>query len=146
MESGEPSRRPDGVTDETVKAVGLVSEALEYVERARGALYTFHQLLGGADLRLGDACTQLREAGHSEIADRLTKEVVGHNVLDGRWTFQIVEEFDDGYWSLFRDQERRVRAELQGGERHVYESEMKERRRTHGRAGHESRPTNGDAR
>ena len=117
-----------------------MSEALEYVERARGALYEFHQLMGGADLRLGEACDELRAAGHADIADRLETDLVGRNVLHGRWTFQIVEEFDDGYWSIFRDHERRVRDELQGGERHVYESQMKERRRTRGRPGHESRP------
>jgi hypothetical protein len=52
-------------------------------------------------------------------------------VLPGRWTFQIVEEFDDGYWSKFREQERAVRARLQNGERHVFEARMKKGRRAH---------------
>ncbi|MGZ6780411.1 MAG: hypothetical protein ACXVGO_15625 [Mycobacterium sp.] len=133
-------RRPDGVSDETVEAVGLVSEALEYVERARGHLYSFHQLIGHADLVLGEACDKLRAAGHDAIADRLEQDMVGRNVLEGRWTFQIVEEFDDDYWSRFRDHERRVRDELQQGRRHVFEAEMKEKRRTKGRPGHEARP------
>ena len=136
----DEDRRPEGVDDATVKAVGAVSEALECVERARGELYSFHQLMGHADLLLGEACDKLREAGHQAVADRLEKEVVGRNVLNGRWTFQIVEEFDDNYWSVFRDHERRVRDELQQGVRHVFEAEMKERRRTHGNAGHERRP------
>jgi hypothetical protein len=50
-------------------------------------------------------------------------------VLDGRWTFQIVEEFDDHYWSVFREHERHLRNTFQGGVRHVIELEMKERRR-----------------
>jgi hypothetical protein len=133
-------RRPDGVSHATVEAVGSVSEALEYVERARGHLYEFHQLMGHADLVLGGACDKLRAAGHGAIADRLESDMVGRNVLDGRWTFQIVEEFDDTYWSRFRDHERRVREELQHGARHVYEAEMKEKRRTKGRPGHEAHP------
>jgi hypothetical protein len=133
-------RRPDGVNDETVEAVGSVSEALEYVERARGHLYSFHQLMGHADLALGQACDKLRNAGHPAIAERLEIDLVGRNVLHGRWTFQIVEEFDDNYWSFFRDHERRVRDELQQGQRHVFEAEMKESRRTKGRSGHEPRP------
>jgi hypothetical protein len=132
--------RPDGVDDATVEAVGAVSEALECVERARGALYSFHQLMGHADLLLGEACDNLREAGHAEAADRLESEVVGRNVIHGRWTFQIVEDFDDNYWSVFRDHERALRDELQQGVRHVFEAEMKERRRTHGKRGHQSRP------
>jgi hypothetical protein len=138
--SDDLGRRPDGISDETVEAVGSLSEALEYVERARGHLYEFHQLMGHADLILGEACDKLRAAGHQTVADRLDCDMVGRNVLHGRWTFQIVEEFDDDYWSVFRDHERRVRDELQHGVRHVFEAEMKERRRTKGRPGHEGRP------
>jgi hypothetical protein len=139
--SGTPlDRRPLGVDDDTIAAVGKVSEAMEYVERARGHLYSFHQLMGHADLTLGEGCDELRSAGQEAVADRLERELVGRNVLNGRWTFQVVEEFDDGYWSQFRDHERRVREELQAGERHVFEAEMKERRRTRGRMGHEATP------
>ncbi len=133
-------RRPDGVSDETVDAVGTVSEAMEYVDRARGHLYSFHQLMGRADLLLGEACDKLRAAGHDEVADRLASELVGRNVLYGRWTFQIVEDFDDNYWSVFREHQQRITDELQGGVRHIFEAEMKENRRTKGRPGHEARP------
>lgn len=136
----QKTRRPEGVDDATVEAVGKVSEALECVERARGDLYSFHQLIGHADLMLGQACDMLRSAGHDAVADRLETEVVGRNVLHGRWTFQIVEDFDDNYWTVFREHERSVRDELQGGARHVWEEEMKDRRRTDGRPGHERRP------
>lgn len=133
-------RRSDGISDETVEAVGKVSEALEYVERARGHLYSFHQLTGHADLLLGEACDKLRAAGHPDVANRLETDLVGRNVLYGRWTFQVVEEFDDVYWSVFRDHERSVREELQDGARHVFEAEMKEKRRTKGRPGQEAHP------
>ena len=86
---------PDGVSDQTVDALGKLSEALETCERARGHLYTFHQLTGSADIELGEAVTALREAGHDAIADRIEHELVGRNVLPGRWTFQIVEDYDD---------------------------------------------------
>lgn len=132
--------RPPGTSDDTVEAVGKVSEALEYVERARGHLYAFHQLMGHADLLLGEACEDLRAAGHAGIADRLNEDMVGRNVIRGRWTFQVVEEFDDDYWSRFRDHEKRVREELMDGRRHVFEAEMKEERRTKGRDGHEATP------
>ena len=39
---------PDGASDALVAAVGKVSEALEWVERARGRLYDFHQMMGHA--------------------------------------------------------------------------------------------------
>ena len=134
--------RPHGTTAETVSALGKVSEALETVERARGHLYSFHQLMGGADLTLGAAVQELHEAGHHEQAERLATELVGRNVLPGRWTFQVVEEFDDGYWTAFRDHERGLRDELAQGRRHLFEAEMKEDRRTPGHPGHDARPAN----
>lgn len=136
----DPHIRPEGVPDETVEAVGKVSEALEWVERARGHLYELHQMLGHADLMFGEAADLLDEAGHPEQAEALRTEVVGRNVIEGRWTFQLVEDFDDGYWTEARAHERRIRDALLDGRRHVFESEMKEDRRTHGRRRHESRP------
>jgi len=132
--------RPDGATDTAVEAAGKMSEALEKLERARGHLYGFHQLVGEADLALDEVLDGLRECGEHEVAERLETELLGRNVIPGRWTFQIVEAFDDTYWEVFRAHERAVRDALVGGRRHVYESEMKERRRTHGRSGHEARP------
>ena len=133
-------RRPDGVDDATVAAVGRLTEALETVERARGHLYSFHQLTGEADFKIGDAVDQLRDAGHSELADRLGSEIVGRNVIDGRWTFQIMEEYDDIYWSALREAEREVRDQLTGGRRHLAEAELKEQRRTRGRPEHVAVP------
>ncbi|WP_415973959.1 hypothetical protein [Rhodococcus sp. 077-4] len=134
-------RRPSGVDDATVAAAGKLSEALECVERARGHLYSFHQLMGHGDLLLGEAVEALADAGHDVIADRLDTDMIGRNIAPGRWTFQLVEEFDDGYWTPLREHDRAVRKELLAGRRHVFEAEMKERRRTHGRSGHEARPS-----
>jgi hypothetical protein len=137
-------RRPDGLDDATVEALGDISEALEAVERARGHLYSFHQLSGTADLTLQKGVEGLRKAGHVELAEEIEADLVGRNVLPGRWTFQIVEAYDDGYWSVFRTYERKAREMLAGGRRHLYEAEMKERERTRGRPGHEARPTDAD--
>lgn len=141
--SDEPTqehRRPEGADDATVEAVGKLTEALETVERARGHLYSFHQLTGKADFEIGDAVDGLREAGHAELADRLERDIVGRNVLPGRWTFQIMEEYDDTYWSVLRAAEQSVRDELLDGRRHLHEAELKEQRRTHGRPGHAATP------
>lgn len=142
MTSGEQGldRRPTGVTDATVEAVGKLSEAFETIEEVRGRLYGLHRLTGSADLALGEACNQLRAAGHGALADQLERELVGRNVLAGRWTFQVVEEFDDGYYADFKRLEKRVRDELVQGRRHVFEAEMKADRRTEGQAGHEATP------
>ncbi|MDO3398025.1 hypothetical protein [Nocardioides cremeus] len=133
-------QRPEGTSDKTVEALGKISEALEAIEIARGHLYTFHRLSGTADLTLGQGVEQLREAGHDELADLIDRELVGRNVLDGRWTFQVMEEYDDGYYADFKRLEKQARDELVGGRRHLFEAEMKEDRRTHGLPHHTARP------
>ncbi|MFD6416215.1 hypothetical protein [Streptomyces sp. NPDC060194] len=133
-------RRPSGVTDATVKALGALSKALETTERARGALYEFHQLTGGADLQLDDAVQQLREAGHDEHADRVEREILGRNVVPGRWTFQLVEEYNETYYRPFQRTEAEIREALAEGRDHLFEAEMKEDRRTRHHPDHTARP------
>jgi hypothetical protein len=123
-----------------VTGLGKLSEALETVDQARGLLYGFHQLTGKADLLLQDAVEQLRTAGHAALADDLERNLVGRNVIADRWTFQIVEDFDDSYWSAFRAFDARARDELAGGDRHVLEARMKQRERTDGHPRHEAGP------
>lgn len=131
---------PGAVSDATVAALGRLSEALETCERARGQLYGFHQLTGTADIQLGNAIQALREAGHDTVADRIETELLGRNVIPGRWTFQVVEEYDDTYWQLFRDLERQAREELADGRRHLHEARMKQDERSQDRPGHEATP------
>jgi hypothetical protein len=135
--------RPD-LDDTTVEGLGKLSEALETVEQARGLLYGFHQLTGKADLLLQDAVELLRSAGQATLADDLDRDLVGRNVIDDRWTFQIVEDFDANYWTAFRAFDERARDELAGGDRHVYEARMKQRERTPGHPRHEAGPALAD--
>jgi hypothetical protein len=132
-------RRPEGLDELTVEALGKLSEALETVERARGHLYSMHQLTGTADFMLDEAVSLFQRAGHAKMAERIERELIGRNVTPGHWTFQLVEEYDDGYYAPFRTVERDARDELAQGRRHLYEAELKEKRRTHGRTGHEAR-------
>ena len=126
--------------DGVAEAVGKVTEALETVERARGHLYSFHQLTGHADLQLDAAVARLRELGHADLAQHISDELVGRNVLPGRWTFQVVDEYDDGYYRCFREVERLVRDRLTGGRRHVHEAQLKESRRTPAHPAHTATP------
>lgn len=119
--------RPPGVDDATIAALGKVSEALEVVEHARGLLYGFHRLSGTADLTLQEAVRMLREAGHPDLADDIGRTMVGRDIVDGRWSFQLVEAYDSGYWQVFRAVEQHAREQLRVTDPHVFEAEMKDR-------------------
>lgn len=124
------SAGPADIDDTTVEALGRLSEALETTERARGHLYSFHQLTGHADLQLDRVVELLRAAGHHRLADTVAKELIGRNVLTDRWTFQVVEDYDDGYYRFFTGLEQRIRDELAGGRRHLHEARMKRERQS----------------
>lgn len=124
--------RPAGVDDATVEAAGKVTEAFEWMIRARGALYDFHQMMGHADAVLGEGVEALREAGHAELADELSRTWLGRNALPDRWTFEVVEAFDETYYRVAEAGERKVRDTLLEGRPHVHEAEMKGARRSDG--------------
>ena len=132
--------RPEGVSDATVEALGKLSAALDHVEDARGHMYAFHRLMGSAESTLEEATAMLREAGHDALADDFDRDVLGQNPLPRMWSFQMVDAFDDTFYARTKGLEQRARDELGGGRRHVFEAEMKQLRRTHGRAGHEATP------
>jgi hypothetical protein len=121
------SQNEDGATT-MVDAVGKATEALEYVERARGHLYAFHQLIGRADFLFEQSALGLAASGRHSDAASLWRNLVGRDVLEGRWTFQIVEGFDDDYYDAARTEVIRIEAVLVGGRRHAHEEQLRERR------------------
>lgn len=118
-------KRPDGLSDETVAALGKLSEALEVIENARGLLYQFHRMSGTADLTLQEAVDQLHAAGHPELAAEIDECLIGRDVVPGLWTFQLVEGYDRNYYRVFRDVEAEARRRLGDVPRHLFEAEMK---------------------
>ena len=119
------ARERGALDDATVAALGSLSEALEVVEVARGLLYQFHRMSGTADLTLQEAVGKLRAAGHDALADEVEQVLVGRDVVPGRWTFQLVDAYDEHYWQAFRAAEAHVRDSLAGGTHHLLEAEMK---------------------
>jgi hypothetical protein len=114
------------------EATGKLSEALEYIERARGHLFDLHQLIGHADLLLDEVIEALEKVDRPDLEKLIRSQLYGRNVLAGKWTFELVEEFDDGFYSAWKDVEDEVREELAGGRRHGLERRMKKERQARG--------------
>jgi hypothetical protein len=128
----EHHRRPRDVADATVTAVGKASESFEWVVRARGRLYDFHQMMGRADRLLAQAVDLLEQAGHDDVAAELRADYLGRNAVTDRWTFELVEDFDDTFYAVAAAWDRRLRETLVDGVRHLHEAEMKAARRADG--------------
>ena len=114
----------------TVDAVGKATKALEYVERARGHLYAFHQMIGRADFLFEESAILLAKAGHRADAHSLWRKVVGRDVLESRWTFEIVERFDDDYYDAAHSEVMGLEERLVAGRRHAHEEALRQRRQS----------------
>jgi hypothetical protein len=60
---------------------------------------------------------------------RIERELLGRNALNGRWSFQVIEDCDDTYWSLVRTLEKSARDQLADGRWHLYEARLKQQER-----------------
>jgi len=94
---------------------------IEWLRRAHGSLVEVHHATGHAMDHLHDAEATLREAGHTALADQLRDELLPSGAIEDRWTYDLLETFEAGILTDVTDYERRVRAELADGERHITE-------------------------
>jgi predicted nucleic acid-binding Zn-ribbon protein len=123
----------EDLTDDERDALHEFQLAAEYLHRAYGDLLECHHEVGHAMDRMADAEELLRDAGHDEMADELRHEHLPAGAIEDKWTYEIVEEFRDGFFADLTDYEAAVREELVDGERHV--SEKRQRDQLRERAG-----------
>jgi hypothetical protein len=133
MTNSEHSDRPE-LTAEEREALHRVELGVEWLHRAHGNLVEFHHKTGHAMDHLADAEAQLRASGHTDLADALRDEYLPRGVIDeGRWSYDVLESYQDGFLSVLTDFEKHARSEIADGQRHVterrQEREWKERAR-----------------
>ncbi|MDF9744538.1 hypothetical protein [Natrinema salsiterrestre] len=120
---------PDGesesvpaLSDTECEALHEVELGLEWVQRAQGSLLEFHHATGHGMDHLYRAKELLRATGHDDLADAIRTELLPQGVVDeDRWSYDVLENFQDGLLAETRSLERRVRRDLADGERHVRE-------------------------
>jgi hypothetical protein len=69
----------------------------------------------------------LRRAGSEDLAQQIADVLVGRDIIDGLWSFQLVERYDAHYYHAFRAAKELVERKLTAGAPHVFEAEMKQR-------------------
>ncbi|WP_306053266.1 hypothetical protein [Natronococcus wangiae] len=120
------------LTDAELEALHEVELGLEWLQRAQGNLLEFHHATGHGMDHLYEAEALLDAAGHEGLADAIRTELLPHGVVDGdRWSYDVLESFQETMLTETVRFERRVRRELADGQRHVcercQEREWKER-------------------
>jgi hypothetical protein len=109
-------------TAEKREALQRVELGAEWLHRAHGDLVESHHKTGHAMDHLANAGEFLRDSGHEDLADALRDENLPRGVIDeGRWSYDVLESYQDGFLSALTDFEERVRGEVADGQRHVTE-------------------------
>jgi len=116
-----------------IDALHEVEVGTEWLQRAHGHLLAFHHAVGHGMDHFEAAERVLRGEGHDELADELRDDLLPLGVLDGTWSYGVVEAYQEGLLPATLDYEERLREELADGERHV--AERRQRRRWRERAG-----------
>jgi hypothetical protein len=103
-------------------ALHQVELGIEWLHRAHGALVEFHHNTGHAMDHFAQAEELFRESGNETIADALRDEHLPSGVVDGdRWSYDLLEDFDEGFLCEMVDFEESARQSVSGGRRHVAE-------------------------
>jgi hypothetical protein len=104
------------------EALHRVELGVEWLHRAHGDLVEFHHKTGHAMDHLAAAEGFLRDGGHDELADALRDEYLPRGVIDdGRWSYDVLETFQEGFLADLTAFEERARNDVADGHRHVSE-------------------------
>jgi hypothetical protein len=110
------------LTDGEVRAIHRVELGIEWLHRAHGSLLEFHHNTGHAMEHFADAEALLREHGHEDLADEIRDQYLPRGVVDGgRWSYDVVESFQEDMLEDLTAFEKRTRQEVADGRRHVAE-------------------------
>jgi hypothetical protein len=115
------------LTETELTAIHRVELGLEWLHRAHGALVAFHHKTGHAMDHLASAEELFRESGHDELADRLRDEMLPRGVVPredggpGRWTYELLEAFEEDLYADARTFEAAARRAVTDGRRHAAE-------------------------
>ncbi len=123
----DPADAAEGAEEATLDAVHRVEVAVEWIERAFGALLDAHHRVGHAQGLMLEAAEALRDAGHPGLAGRARLEVAPLDAVADRWTYQVVDEFRAHLLEPARAFDDDVRDALAGGVRHRAEALQKRR-------------------
>jgi hypothetical protein len=126
----ERNRYPDELSEREREALHQVELGVENLHRAHGHLVSFHHSTGRAMDHLDTAERLLRECGYDQFADELRDEYLPRGVVaerdsedafGGRWSYDILETFQDTFLADIVTFGERVTTEVADGLRHAAE-------------------------
>ena len=136
MDSEGREDQTPALDDRDREALHELELGLEWLHRANGHLVAFHHNIGHAADHLAEAERLFREAGRDGPANVLRDDLLPMGVIDEqRWSYDVLEGFQDGIFADSMEFEASVRERLAGGRRHVTERRQERRWKNRSRRG-----------
>ncbi|MFC6716575.1 hypothetical protein ACFQGT_19055 [Natrialbaceae archaeon GCM10025810] len=119
---GDEGGPTDALAEGELEALHEVELGLEWLQRAQGSLIEFHHATGHGMDHLRRAESILRATGHADLANVIRDDLLPCGVVDGdRWSYDVLESYQETLLTEAGALERRARRELSDGQRHVRE-------------------------
>lgn len=118
----------DNLSDEEMEALHEMQLGKEDIRKAYGQLVQFHHNIGSGMNHFKKAADKLEEADMKNESDEVG-EIVPKDVIEGYWTWKLIEEFEEDFFQDVMSTESDVREKLSDGEEHVNEQLMEKRRK-----------------
>lgn len=115
------------LSDDEEDALHELQLAVEHTNRAHGELLAFHHEIGAAFDRLAAAEELLRETGHGGWADDIRDDILPAGIIEGHWTYELVEAFENGTLERIDALQERAREDVADGVDHVGERQLQRR-------------------
>lgn len=104
------------------EALHEVEMGMEWVHRAHGHLVSFHHAIGHAMDHFAAAEPLLIECGFDGLAATIRDDLLPRGVVDETtWSYEVIEQFQDGFLSDVEAFEAEAREEIVDGARHLAE-------------------------
>lgn len=122
MDKHNDTGAAEGLSETELEALHELQLGKENLHKAHGNLIKFHHKIGRGMGHYDTAVDLLREEGHDDLADNL-QNGMAMGVIEGRWSWSIVDEFEEFFLPTNLDAEADIRTELtdDSRERHINE-------------------------
>ncbi|MFB6129394.1 MAG: hypothetical protein ABEJ28_01065 [Salinigranum sp.] len=123
MDERDPT---EGLSDDERAAVERTERGIEWFHRAQGSLLEFHHAVGQAMDEFGEVAEHL-DGEHDDLAAAIREEILPAGVTaDGKWTYEVVEEFEEGLLAEAEDVADGAFEDLVDSERYAIERRGRE--------------------
>lgn len=117
------------LTEKEIEALHQLQLGKEHIRKAYGQLLGCHHEVGRGMNKIKKATEILEDCEREDLSEEVGS-IVPANATSDRWTWEIVDDFEDNLLEDVLKTDKEVREELADGQRHINEEQMENMRKS----------------